>query len=802
MSPQRLILNTCAFFLLTASLYSQSFSVSGTINNESTEPIVYANIVVLTVADSSAVTGSISDDFGRFTINNIPSGNYLLKASYLGFKDSWQSIDLSKDLDLGIIVLSEELQSLSEVSIIGTKPTLKRESDRLIFNVEKTSLTEGSVWNILKSTPGVLMINDEISVKNASNIIYLINEKRVYLSGLELQQLLAGTSASSVQSIEVITNPPVKYDAEGGAVINIKMSKGIIAGYNGSVYGNYTQGFYPRSSVGTNHYFRGKKTSFYIGYNYNAEKLERTNDEQINFIESEEIVGNWDTDIRRLTSSNTHTANLNFEYNINDKNTLSVSANGLLTPYWERETNSFTQAIDSTFRSVNNTDDDLLNIGANLDYNYKSANGSSLSLNAHHTTYNYDRFQDVNTIYRSQGFFLRSNSFETLSEQDVKIYSGQMDVSIPFLDGGTLETGVKFSKIDSNSDIDQMLTGFSIQDQGIETTDIFDYNENNYAAYLGIGKDWGKWSVSAGVRTEYTDAVGRLSSETGENAFDYLKFFPNGNITHRFNDSHSLGLSYNKRIERPTYASLNPFQFFLNDNAYFIGNPNLQPTISQLSTLSYSVNDEFTFEVYYRSEENTFSELSFQDNNLNRIFYQASNLKEEVDYGFDFSMYKTLSRGWTAYALTSIFNVENQFFAAQTDNSIQTNERWSFYGNLINYFNLSSNNSLSATISLLYISPVISGSAEVSSRSQMNASIKKSFSDGKWVLSLEASDIFQGSDYTITNDYLDQDNSYYALFDNRWIRLGLRYNFGNTKLSAEQEIKDLDERNRLEKVNN
>jgi len=295
----------------------------------------------------------------------------------------------------------------------------------------------------------------------------------------------------------------------------------------------------------------------------------------------------------------------------------------------------------------------------------------------------------------------------------------------------------------------------------VETVDvnnsgIFDYDESNHAMYISMSKDWTNWSLSAGVRTEYTDAVGKFSNELDENAFDYFKTFPTANITHRFNDKHSLGISYRKSIERPTYTNLNPFRFFFNDNTFGIGNPNLQPAITQLATLSYSINDTYTFEVYYRDEEGTFSELSFQNNTTNQ---------------------------------------------SQTDNSIQSNQRWSFYGNAINYFNLSKDNSLTSTLSLLYISPIVSGSSEVLSRSQVDIAIKKSFAKGKWIMSLSANDIFRGSDETTTNQYLDQNNSLYARFDNRWVRLGLRYNFGNTKLSTNKNIKDLDERNRLNKTN-
>ncbi len=803
MNSQKTVFAICAFLAIPLAIFSQSFSVSGHVMDERNKAISYANIIAIKTADSTTISGTTSDESGKFTLSELVADTYLIKVSFVGFGENTLEVVLNSDVDLGTITLNQEAQSLNEVQIIALRPTLKRENDRLIFSVENTSLTEGNVWDILKSTPGIIMINDVVSVRNASNIIYLINDKRVYLSGDELQQLLSGTTANTVQAIEVITNPPAKYDAEGGAVINIKMSKNLVAGYNGSIYGNVTQGYFPRSSVGTNHFFKGKKTSFYLGYNYNDVELNRINEEQINFKDGNQVIGSWETDVERNTSIRSHTANINFDYDINERNTFSISANGLLTPYWRRNTDAFTEAVDSSFTSLNRTDDDIFNIGMNADYNYTSEKGSKFSLNIHHTNYEYDRFQDVKTIYKdaSNLITLRENFFNTTARQDIKIYSGQTDLSFPMKDNGSIEVGLKGSRIDSKSNILQLITNNGNEIIDNQNSGIFDYEENNYAAYFSLDKEWDDWSLSAGVRTEYTDAVGTWSNDPDPNAFDYFEVFPTSSIEHRFNDNHSLGISYSRRIERPTYSNLNPFKFFFSDNSFVSGNPDLKPAITDLATLSYTLNTAYTFELYYRNEQSTFSELSFQDNELNQISYRPSNLNQVVDYGFDFILYKPLTNHWTAYVVTSIFHDEIEFFATQTDNSLQSNERWSFYGNAINYFTFLKDQSLTANLSFLYISPYLEGSAEVSERTQVDIGLKKSFNNGKWILSLSANDIFLGSDYTVKNDYLDQDNQYYTRWDNRWVRLGFRYNFGNTKLSTNESIKELEERERLIKEN-
>ena len=642
-------------------------------------------------------------------------------------------------------------------------------------------------------------MNDQVFVKNSPSGIYLINDRRVHLSGTDLQQLLSGSAADAVKSVEVITIPPAKYDAEGDVVINILMSKNLISGYNGSLYSNYTQGIYPRYSGGTSNFFKSKKTNLFLGYGFNWLKVSRINNEEIKFIENNAIVGNWDTDIDRNTLSKNHNAKINFDYFIDDKNTFSISGNANILPYWKRSTNSFTQAIDSTFNSLNNTNDDKFNIAVNADYVYESKNDNKLSFNFHHTYYDYDRFQEVNTEYKDQNNdFLRSNSFNTSSNQEIKIYSGQSDLEMPFKENGLLELGFKASSIDSNSEINQLLTSSNTEIIDLANSGIFNYEENNIAGYISFSKEWEKWNLSLGLRTEFTEGTGDLeglSSET--NKFDYLKWFPNGNITRKFNENNTLVISYNKRIERPGYSDLNPFQFFLNDNAFVAGNPNLLPSITEFLTLSYTLNTAFTFEVYYRKATNPFSELSFQNNESKQIKYIASNLNQNIDFGFDFSTYTPISSNWTTYAVTSIFKDEAEFFDIENNNSLETNEQWSFYANWINYFSFLEDKSLSADLSILFISPIIDGSKEVSTRAQLDFGIKKSFNKGKWILSMRASDLLQTSDFNVSNNYNNQDNQNYAKFDNQWLRLGLRYKFGNTKLQTNESIKELEERDRL-----
>ncbi|WP_274476403.1 outer membrane beta-barrel family protein [Mangrovimonas aestuarii] len=793
------LIHLLALFLCAVLGYSQGLELDGTVLDDKNSPIAYANVILLSQKDSTLVSGVTSNEKGIFHFQDLRPGNYILTTSFMGFKSYSLTLELENKMEIPPIILKENEQRLNEINLVGTKPTLKKEVDRLVFRVENTALTEGSIWDVLRGTPGILMINDQITVKNSANIIYLINGKRVYLTGNELQQLFSSSNAAYVQSIEVITNPPAKYDAEGGAVINIKMSKNLITGYNGSLFANYTQGTYPRPSVGTSHFYRRKNTGIYLSYTYDAEKLNRIDRSNIVFTENESPIGSWKSDVDRNTSSKSHNANLNVEHAFNDKNELNFSANTNYTPYWKRSTQTATQAIDSSFNSLNNTNDNKLNLALNLDYSHQSNKGNKLSSNLHFTNYDYDRLQNVTTDYiDANGIFIRNNSFKAISDQKTNIYSGNLDYSIPMKNEATFETGAKVAFVETENDIEQALTNNGLTLYDNLNSGVFDYKETTLAAYVSYSKTWGSWSLNSGLRAENTSIDSKTSGAFNDNTQDYFKVFPTVIFSYNFNNNHNFSLSYNKRITRPSYTNLNPFKFYLSDNAFVQGNPDLNPTLSHLTTLSYTLKDTYTFELYCRFEKNPISEIPLQDNNNNKIKYVATNLKEAHDYGFDFITYKPLTNAWSIYLVNSIFYDTAEFFALENNTPLQSNQRWSMYTNAVNYFSFLEDKSLNAELSILYISPVIDGPSRVSSRTQVDITIKKSFLEGKWIASMAMNDIFRTTDFTVTNNYLNQDNKTYSCFDNQWFRFGVRYNFGNTDLKANTTTTSHNERERLE----
>ncbi|WP_372754910.1 outer membrane beta-barrel protein [Mariniflexile sp.] len=793
--------------------YSQGFVIQGRVMDEQNLPIAFSNVVLYVSENLDYVYGTTTNEKGVFQFDNVKTNNYTIVISYLGFESNTTDFLIDKDKNLGTIVLIEKVETLDNVTIIAKRPTVKHLVDRLVFNVENSTLSNNNVLDILKHTPGVLVHDGKISVKQSTPTVY-INDRKVHLSSTEIQQLLEGTSASNIKSIEVITNPPAKYEAEGGVVLNIITSKNIIAGYNGSIFGNYKQGSeYPKYALGTSHFFKTNKLNTYINYNVSPRKDYRHNYEKINFIEDNQTTSSWETDYVRTQQTSNHTVNANLDYQLDTNNSLGFSTNMLISPRenTKRNVNSLTEVfsssytLDSLFNTINRVVDETFNFAFTLDFVHKfKKEGEKLLVSAHHTNYDFSSFQDVQT-----GYFLpneinafRNNNFQTFSNQIIQLYSGQADYELPLNASAQFEAGGKVSKINSESKLRQYIVEDDEKTDDIENSDTFLYDEFNYALYASYSKDWDDWSMKFGLRSEYTDIVGNSLATNTSNESNYIEFFPSLYVLNRLNSNNEIYFNYNRRIYRPRYNELNPFKYFLNDNAYITGDPNLKPQIDDVLTLGYTFHENYTFELYYRFENNPTLQITFQDNEEKLIKYINTNIDNSVSYGLDFTTYTKVIDRWNIYVLSSLFYYENKFYALESDDELTEINKWSFYGNVVNYFSFLKDESLTLDVSYLFITPMIDGPTEVSSRQGLDINLRKTFWQNKASLSLGYMDVFNTQNFTTSTKYLNQDVFFKSIMENRLFTIGFNYKFGNRSLRTNQKEIDLEERDRLNSKNN
>ena len=714
---------------------AQDFSVSGNVLDTNNAPLSFVNVLVYENEGENPLKGTTTDEDGSFVLKNLEAGTYIINFSYIGFEDKQQTIQLSSNKNLGNLVLRENQQMLDETVVVAKLPTIRKTPGKLVFEVENTSLSTGSTVDLLKKTPGVIVTNENIQIKLSTPVIY-INGKRVYLSAEEVYSLLQNTDAAAIKSVEVITNPSSKYDADAGTVLNIITSKAISIGYKGSVNANYEQGIYPKYNFGTSHFYKNNWVNIYASYSYADKKEYKEDENYIRYFQPDEVSTKsiWETDFNRTTERSNHNGNVVLDFTLNDKNTISITSNVSLTPEVKYHNNGNSlifnpqRQLDSTITTLSYVDYGKQNLTFALDYNrVLNENGATLAISANYIYYDNTQNQSVSSDYLlPNGNLLRNNSFYTDSEQTSDIFTGQADVSSE-LWGGTFEAGFKFSSIDTESKLDffDVLSNNTTFNNSL--SDNFNYRENIFAEYINFEKDWEKWSIAAGLRGEYTD-IDAISRSFGQvNNQQYFDLFPSASFHYIINDNNGIGLSYSRSVERPRYQSLNPFKYFITERNFNGGNPKLVPAIEDKITLTFDHKGKLFFELYYQNVENSLDILVLQNNTNSTLSSIDANMIKSYQYAFDITYFSSLNPWWWLHLNTSSFYLANEFYALQSAAETNTNDTFGQYIFLTNHFTLSKDRSFTADLTGVYISNFVFGNRFFENQSYVNVSVRKDF---------------------------------------------------------------------------
>ncbi|WP_162266493.1 outer membrane beta-barrel family protein [Aequorivita aquimaris] len=796
------------FFCLQAGvLMAQDFSVSGKLTDSNNVPLSFVNVLVYGNKEETPLQGTTTDEDGSFVLNNLPGGTYALNFSYIGFEDLQQTIQLFSNKNLGNLVLKEDQQMLDETVVVAKLPTIRKSPGKLVFEVENTSFAVGSTMDLLKKTPGIIVTGENIQVKMSTPVIY-INGKRVYLSSEEIYSLLQNTDAAAIKSVEVITNPSSKYDAEAGTVLNIIMSKTISVGYKGSVNATYEQGIYPKYTLGTSHFYKNNWLNIYAGYSFSKKKEYKNDENYIRFFQPDEVSTKsiWETDFNRTTERSNHNGNVVLDFTLNDKNTISLTSNVSLTPNVNYHNNGNSlifnpqRQLDSTITTLSYVDYDKQNLSFALDYiRALNDNGATLAVSANYIYYDNTQNQSVNSDYLlPNGDFLRNNSFYTDSNQNSDIFTGQADISSE-LWGGTFEAGFKFSSIDTESKLDFFDVMKSTTTFNNSLSDDFNYKENIYAEYINFEKEWEKWSITAGLRGEYTD-LDAISLSLGEvNNQQYFDFFPSASFHYTINENNGIGLSYSRSVQRPRYQSLNPFKYYITERNFNGGNPKLVPAIEDKITLTFDHKSKLFFEIYYQNIENSLDILILQNNTNSTLSGIDANMIKSYQYAFDITYFSSFNSWWWLHLNTSSFYLANEFYALQSAPETYTNDTFGQYIFLTNHFTLSKDRALTADLTGVYISNFVFGNRFFENQNYVNVSVRKDFWDKRASLTVGVDDVFNTLNNTASvSKYYNQDNYYYANTESRLLRVGFKYNFGNARLRDNNKNIETDEGDRLE----
>lgn len=786
-------------------LASQSYEVSGFVKDSEGKPLPFSNVILLQVTDSTQVKGISADDAGYFSIKDIAPDIYYLQATYFGYISVLVPLEIRSDIKIGAIVLEPNLELLDEVVLTGQQPSIERKADRIVFKVENTVISEGNAMDILRNAPGVIMAQDNLEIRGQQATVYL-NNRKVQLSPSEIQDFLKGLSGNVVSAVEVIPNPPASYEAEDGPILNIRTVVNVSPGYKGSIRGQIEQAIFPKYSVGTSHYHKSDKFNIFANYVINPRKEFSKSDSRIKFIDAQNTVfADWNSNYDKTQRSLAQQANLILDYSPSDRDLFNLTANLNVSPDIETLNDVATQMwngtgqLDSTLHNISTINDDLINLSFDLNYERRlKKEGAYLKANAHYTFYELSRQQVGSSDYfDASENFLRNFNFSTDALQDINIFTGQLDYYSPMA-SGSFESGVKGSIIESNSEIDYFDVNNTQPPFNIALTDRFKYSERVAAAYTTFSQQWDSWSLKLGLRAEQTEVEARSATLNQINTQSYLELFPSVYLTRKLGEDHSLTFDYSRKLTRPKYSDLNPFRYFLNENDFDEGNPNLVPSFSHNFNLNFNIKDTYFIDVYYRDNGRYISRLTFQDNTNQTLREIKQNVLASTSYGIDFTVATSITPFWYMYFYNSIFYENETFLAVESTIDSYKNEVNGYYGYLSNSFTISKDKTFKGDVSLTYLSRFLYGSFQMSETIALNAGVRKSLWNNRAVISLTSEDLLGRANATYTSRYANQDNTFYGVPESQFVRLGFTYNFGNYRLTNEERSSQKSELERLE----
>lgn len=796
------------YFLSTYTVTAQGPAVSGIVYDTDKQPVAFANVILRSglnenTKDSTFVRTSFTGEDGRFEIMaDAKVANYTLTVKTIGYEDYSTPLVVTGNLKVPAIALKTSAKELEGVVINQKRPVVTRKIDRLEFDVENSILSSENAWEIVKKTPGVTASGDGLSIRGSSGILVTINDKKVYLTGTELKNLLENTDGSNIKSVEVITTPPARYEAQGSAVLNIKMKKNIGGGYKGMVTGAYVQSMYPKGVVATNHYYKNKKLTLFGGYMFGSGHYYGESKGEVRYFDEQgDVASTWKSvEKSHFRALQQNSYNITAEYAIDSLNTFTAGFNGFqsLKSTALIDTPTYIYGadgqLDSQFNTRNHRDYPDKNSTLTASFEHKFSNKHRLVLSSDYTKYYNNQDQGiVSDFLMPDATPLSVQNILSNDTRRISLLSLQADYNGEI--GKTkIEGGVRYGNVDADNSFDYYSEVDGVPSEG-NFSNRFLYDETIMAGYVGADREFGKWGFKAGLRGEHTKLEGNLT-DTGEvNGQNYFKLFPSAYALYKASDNHQIGLSYGKRIIRPQYDMLNPFRSYSTPFSYSTGNPQLRPALAHNLGLQYTLKGKYMFGLFYRYEKDPFNMITYQDYDTSTIISEYTNISSNTSSGAEFNTNVELFSWWEAGTFLTLGYQENSFQGA--NGYIQEINRWSFYGNTNNRFTLNKKKDLFAELSYFYASASVQGAYKLGDISNLSISFRKRFWDGNGELSLIFSDVYRGERQSTTISYANQYSRYNRYGDSQSFRIQFRYRFGNQKLEDGRSRQTSEEQNRL-----
>ena len=785
----------CALLLILISLVSFSQStnpvVTGKVTDRSGNPVQAATISVLKGKDSSLVKIFTADKSGIYQLERLPDGKYLLAVSAIGHSKTYsQPFEVKTGnpvLTLEPVTIEVKSKDLKEVLVVSTKPMVEMKIDRTVVNVDAAVSNAGATaLEVLEKSPGVQVDKDgNISLKGKQGVIIMIDGRPSYLSGQELANMLKGMQATQLDQIEIMTNPPARYDAAGNSgIINIKTKKNKAKGFNGSITTGFSQGYYPKTNDNLNVNFRTGKINLFANYSFAINKhfqqldifrRYKNEDKSTNAI--------FEQSSRMLRYRTNNNLKVGMDYFIDKKTTIGVVLSGFYNPSREDAKNtSFLKnpqsIVDSIVYADNSIRDTWKNISGNINLRKQvDTAGREYSVDVDYIKYasvNNQHF--INTTFTPEWEKKYEEQLRGYLPVSIDIYSAKADYTHPFRKGLKVDIGWKSSYVttDSKANYDELIAGDWQTD--LKKTNFFRYKENVNAAYISLNKQVNKKiGVQAGLRFENTNYNGHQygnpskQDSTFENTYNSL--FPTVYVSYSANKNNQFGFSVGRRIDRPAYQDLNPFLFFLDKYTYGSGNPYLKPQYSNNLEVSHIFKGRFTTTLNYSITSDLFTEIFDQEGYATIV--REGNLGRRENAGIAFSAQVPVAK-WLTSMLYTNYNYTK--FSGVLFGDVLEVEAANLMLNLNNQFKFK--NGWSAELSGWYRSKGVEGQVVIQPMGQVAAGVSKNVLKGKGSVRMNIRDIFYTQKANGSINFKSTEARFTNFRDSRVANLTFTYRFG------------------------
>ncbi len=795
---------------LGTDLQAQNSLIKGQLTDGQDEPVIYANVTLHNSIDSSLVKVETTDDAGIFKIMNVNAGRYFIRASYIGLDNlEVPSFVITEDdiKDLGILRLSAEGISLDQVTVTATRALVEVKPDRTVFNVQGTINSVGEdALALMRKAPSVTVDNnDNISILGRTGVRIFIDGKPLPLAGTELSNFLQNLPAEQIDRIDIITNPGAKYEAEGNAgIIDIRLKRGENMGTNGSVSASYSQGRRSRYNVSSTLNYRNKKMNVFgnVGYGRTNSFNDMVFESYQNNLLLDEIN---DTD---FTFKNTN-YRVGTDFFIGEKHTLGFLIGGSVSDRKTENDNIIEisalpdyDSIDSVLVARNNATGGGNNYTVNLNYRYDITKENSFNFDL-----DYGRYNSFSSRFSPNRYFQTIEENVFLSERinvidpenDIDIYTAKADYEQP-LAGGVFGIGTKVSRVISDN---TFLFYDEVNDERVrndQRSNIFEYLENVYAGYASYNRPVSeKLSFSSGIRVEQTDATGTLTPfDNGLTEApvlqNYLSVFPNLGFSWNPKPMHSYNLSFGRRINRPDYSVLNPFENRLSELSFEKGNPKLLAEIVNNVELGWTYQYRYNFKLGYSKTENQITRLIAPDTEDDRAgFITWANLADQTIISGNISAPFQFGKNWNAF-----FNLSGSYIDNQADyGNGQVVDVQAFTYTLFTQQTFPLFQKFKGEISGYYAGPGVWGGVfKYEATWSLNLGIQHKFLNDQLNVKLAANDIFYQAWWQGVSEFAGLESFGSGKNDTRRVTLSASYSFGNQKVKSRKRKTGIEEESR------